>query len=1019
MYNNSKKEAHMKKRRKSVENLAVRSKMLNFAVKYRICMNKKSTMLLLMSVFMFAFAGTAQAQDIILNNSNHDKTKNTCSGYLYDNSKTGNYEANQDRWVTICPPASTGSTGRISLTFEEFDIDASDQFIVYQGPTINSMVMNNNNNTPYFTGQELLGKTIMPSIASGSGCLTLRLTTDATGEAAGFKAKIECASLCQYPDAALDTVFYKIDEAGNRIARPVRDGADTLVNADGSVSIVRYKSVDFCLGDSIVLVAKPEFPENDNSYHQEANNCIYEWTFGDGQTQTVDYNPEVGHKWSELSGYDLMLVVRDTNNGGCSSRNVIDTRIRMATNPIKTVQRLPDMCSGTQMGFVVGYGANSQIIVDSLDFRRGAKERYENTVFIPDGEGCGTDSRSDCYESPVTFDQFTPGSTVGSKDDVMSVCINIEHSWLYDLKIKLVCPNGQSVWLKHRLSGGEVFAGIPNETDQSGTSIGPNGVPYKCDSTLNPPGIGWTYCFSNQYLNGQRGVFGSNAPMVNVPGLRRTTMDSTYVNDTIGYFQTPQQGTANETVDLNAFQDLIGCPLNGEWKIVLCDDWGSDNGYIFWWDLELGQSSAANWDYQVPIDTVIWSGPTFFNQLSSTSATIAPPIDSVGDFIFNVKIIDDFGCEWDTVSPLTVVQTPVVDLGEDIALCEMTSVQLDAGNETPTATYVWSPTGETTRVITAAAPENSASELTYTVLVTEYNGSIYCYGQDDIKLIVHPAATAAFTSDTYPLEGCEPFSFQLRNTATSANTFEWTVGEETSSSPDPSFTFPYGTYDVKLKVTSEFGCQDSIFYPAMINVYKHPVADFGWEPTNPYASDPTANIVNLTKPNDPTNKYHWTIQTNRNNAYDVDNVFGENPSYTWTPQSGQSVAGDYNIHLDAYSVNLAPSGYVYECHDTITRVITIINDNLIFPTVVTPNGDGVNDVFVIHNLIEGQAFPDNELAIYNRYGKRIYFVQDLRHESEFWDPAATNTPSGTYFYRFIGRGPVRDVEFKGSIEVIR
>ena len=63
MYNNRKKEAHMKKRRKSVENLAVRSKMLNFAVKYRICMNKKSTMLLLMSVFMFAFAQTAQVQD--------------------------------------------------------------------------------------------------------------------------------------------------------------------------------------------------------------------------------------------------------------------------------------------------------------------------------------------------------------------------------------------------------------------------------------------------------------------------------------------------------------------------------------------------------------------------------------------------------------------------------------------------------------------------------------------------------------------------------------------------------------------------------------------------------------------------------------------------------------------------------------------------------------------------------------------------------------------------------------------
>ncbi len=1007
MYNNRKKEAHMKKRRKSVENLAVRSKMLNFAVKYRIRMNKKSTLLFLMSVFMFAFAQTAQAQDIILNNSNHGKTKNTCSGYLYDNSKTGNYEANQDRWVTICPPASTGNTGRISLTFEEFDIDVSDTVYIYQGPSINDpLLIPDAVGITYYQGNSLLNKTVISPLTAPSGCLTIRLITDDQDEGTGFKARIECASMCQYPEAALDSVFYRIDEAGNKIARPVRDGVDTIIGDDGSVSLIRFKSVDFCYGDSIVLVANPVFPENDNLYHQDASNCIYEWTFGDGQSQTVNYNPEVGHKWTDFSGYDLFLVVEDTANGGCRSRNTIDTRIRMATNPIKTVQRLPDMCSGTQMGFVVGYGANSQIIVDSLEFSRSEKERFEGVTFIPDGPTCEHLTPTGCFNVPVTFDNFPSGSTVSSVDDIMSICMNVEHSYLGDLEISIVCPNGQSTILKYYGGGGgNTFLGQP--IDDDGRNC--------CDSTCAPIGVGWTYCFSNQYLNGQMGVMGK---------ITATNLPQTNVEDTSGYFQTPiQQGAVStadkQTVDLNGFQSLVGCPLNGEWAIMICDRLSIDNGYVFWWDLELGQSSAANWDYQVPIDTVIWSGPTFFNQLSNTSASIAPPIDSVGDFIFNVKIIDDFGCEWDTVSPLTVVQTPVVNLGEDIALCEMTSVQLDAGNETPTASYVWSPTGETTRVITAAAPENSASEITYTVLVTEYNGSIYCYGQDDIKLIVHPAATASFTSDIYPLEGCEPFSFQLRNTATNANTFEWTVGEESSSSPDPSFTFPYGTYDVKLKVTSEFGCQDSISYPAMINVFKHPVADFGWEPTNPYASDPTANIVNLTKPKDPINKYHWTIQTNRNNAYDVDNVFGENPSYTWTPQSGQSVAGDYNIHLDAYSVNLAPSGYIYECHDTITRVITIINDNLIFPTVVTPNGDGVNDVFVIHNLIEGQAFPDNELAIYNRYGKRIYFVQDLRHESEFWDPAATNTPSGTYFYRFIGRGPVRDVEFKGSIEVIR
>ena len=966
----------------------------------------KKIILFCVSVFMLAVCGKVSAQEYLLNNTNHNKTKNTCSGYLYDNSKNGNYEANQDRWITICPPASTGNTGRISLTFEEFNIHPTDTVFIYQGTSINDPYMTTSDNVPFFQNNDLLGRTIMPSLMMPSGCLTVRLASDGSNEASGFKAKIECASLCQYPEAALDEMFYRVAADGTLIPRPVRDGADTLINEDGSLNIVRYKSVDFCFGDSVVLVAKPLFPENDNVYHQDASTCIYEWSFGDGQTATVNYNTQVGHRWEDLSGYDLMLVVEDTANGGCRSRNVIDTRVRMATNPIKTVQQMPDMCSGTEVGFTVGYGENSQIIVDSLDFRRGAKERYENTVFIPDGPNCYNLSPTGCYDAPVTFDQFSSGSTVGSGSDVMSVCINMEHTFLGDLGFTLVCPNGQSVILKYNTHSGGSDLGLAT----SSTSCS-----NQCDSNCNPPGVGWTYCFSNQYLTNARGVINGNMS---------SPIDSTNTVDTTGYFQTPVQNATSmatgwETVDLNGFQSLVGCPLNGEWSVRICDDWGADNGYVFWWDLELGQNSAANWDYQVPIDTVIWSGPTFFSQQTSTSSIIAPPIDSVGTFIFNVSIIDDFGCQWDTVSPLTVVQTPVVNLGEDIALCEMTNVQLDAGNESPTATYIWSPTGETTRVITAEASENSASVVNYKVLVTEYNGSIYCYGQDDINLIVRPAANAAFTSDVYPLEGCEPFSFRLLNTATNATQFEWTVGEETSTEANPAFTFPYGTYDVKLKVTSEYGCQDSVFYPGMINVYKHPIADFGWEPNNPYASDPTANLVNLTKPDDATNQYHWTVQTNRNNSNDVENLFGTNPSYTWTPQSGQSVAGDYLISLDAYSVNQAPSGFIYECHDTISRIITIINDNLMFPTVVTPNGDGVNDVFTIHNLVEGQAFPDNELSIYNRYGKRIYFVQDIRNDSDFWDPAATNTPSGTYFYRFVGRGPIRDVEFKGSVEIIR
>jgi gliding motility-associated-like protein len=964
----------------------------------------KRVLLILVIAFMTLFSREGISQNLMLNANTHETTANRCTGYFYDNSSSANYATDVDRWVTICPTSGNPNT-RIALTFEEFDIDPSDYVKIYEGTSINDPEYQHIEQSTTFTGNDLQGATIMPSLAIGSQCLTIRLVSDGAGTASGWKAVMECVQNCQFPEASLDTFFYKIDSEGNMTTRPVNEGVDTIVNEDGTISYVPYKSVDICLGDSVILVAKPKFPEyipgEITSYYQGPENCIYYWSFGDGTGDTVNFDNTIGHGYPELNGYDIMLTVEDTNNGGCKSRNTIDTRLRIATNPIKTVAPLPDICSGTELGLTVGYGANSAIIVDSLNFDRSAKERYENTVFIPDGPNCTYINGTVCFDAPVMFDDFTPGAVVGSGDDVMSICLNAEHSYLGDIGMSVICPNGQTVVVKNQSGGGSIWLG--QTIDDSGTGC--------CDSTCAPQGTGWTYCFSNQYLDGARGVIGAT-------GQGGQPLDSTNTTDTTGYFQTPQAG-GGTAVDLTGFDGFIGCPLNGEWIFRICDNLSIDNGFIYWWDIELGQNSGATWDYQVPLDTVIWSGVSFYTPTSATSATIAPPIDSAGTFIFDITVIDDFGCQWDTISPLTVVQTPVVDLGPDVALCEMYSVELDAGNESPTASYAWAPTGDTTRVITAQTEANSNSIVKYEVLVTEYNGSIYCYGRDSVNLIVHPAAIAAFTSDKFPLEGCEPYSFQLQNTATNAQTFEWRVGEETTTDPNPSFTFPYGTYDIKLKVTSEHGCKDSIEYQDIINVYRHPAANFGWEPNNPYASNPTANLVNLTEPNDATNQYHWTIQTNKNDLSAIENIFGANPSYTWTPQSGETVAGDYTILLDAYSVNLAPSGYIYECHDTISRIITIINDNLMFPNVITPNGDGVNDVFEIHNLIDGQAFPDNELSIYNRYGKRIFFIQNMRNESDFWDPAATNTPSGTYFYRFIGRGPIRDVEFKGSVEILR
>ncbi|MBQ6683087.1 MAG: gliding motility-associated C-terminal domain-containing protein, partial [Bacteroidales bacterium] len=89
------------------------------------------------------------------------------------------------------------------------------------------------------------------------------------------------------------------------------------------------------------------------------------------------------------------------------------------------------------------------------------------------------------------------------------------------------------------------------------------------------------------------------------------------------------------------------------------------------------------------------------------------------------------------------------------------------------------------------------------------------------------------------------------------------------------------------------------------------------------------------------------------------------------------------------------------------------------PNVVTPNGDGSNDKFVITNLLEQVCYPYNELYVYNRYGNMVYSRRNIASESDWWDPS--NLPDGTYFYYFKARNGdgSRGVERKGAVEVMR
>ncbi len=83
----------------------------------------------------------------------------------------------------------------------------------------------------------------------------------------------------------------------------------------------------------------------------------------------------------------------------------------------------------------------------------------------------------------------------------------------------------------------------------------------------------------------------------------------------------------------------------------------------------------------------------------------------------------------------------------------------------------------------------------------------------------------------------------------------------------------------------------------------------------------------------------------------------------------------------------------FECPFSGSFQVEAINCTSDFPNVITPNGDGVNDYFVIPTaLLE----PDNLLIILNRYGQII--LNEAGYRNNF---RGDNCSDGVYYYKYI------------------
>lgn len=123
------------------------------------------------------------------------------------------------------------------------------------------------------------------------------------------------------------------------------------------------------------------------------------------------------------------------------------------------------------------------------------------------------------------------------------------------------------------------------------------------------------------------------------------------------------------------------------------------------------------------------------------------------------------------------------------------------------------------------------------------------------------------------------------------------------------------------------------------------------------------------------------------------------------PSRGQLTdLGNGNFRYQAGSNYIGDDSFVYElCSDGCecsTAIVTLrVGDDARceVPTIFTPNGDGINDQFIIPCLANEGEFPNNRLSIFNQWGDEVFRAAPYRNNWEGTYQGGA-VPAGTYFY---------------------
>ncbi len=983
-------------------------------------MNKnfsKTRIYLACIAFSFAMGisvGTAQDVVSIADGGTINDVSCASSVIITDsNIDAGNYGPAEDYTITICVENVSTSNAEIiispALNGDIWDVDANSTLFIYDGADTGAPLLGAFNSASDPAGVSVSGNT---------SCLTMQFVSGAGSSGAGFTANFTCIQ-------PLQPFLFEV------LAIPQLEFWEQV--SDDAIKI--------CFNDSIIIDITTQYPLSDaggNGYTQSDATSFFRYLMGDGTIYQGFGLTSISHTYQIALGYQVTIIIQDVQ-GRVESEQFFAL---IAPRPIfSNLPNADTLCIGEQTIISGGVDGTGFIGVDPTTSAILGGGILGEQLYLPDGN-------DENYETSIAIDVFDDGQVIENVSDIISFCVNMEHSYLGDLEMMLTCPNGTSVNVFNSFLGDGLF---PGGFGGGGTFLGdandnfPDGV----------PGIGFDYCFS---MNAAFGTMAQefqagNAVPVSTFSFGNAMAPGTY---------TPEDSFAN----------FIGCPINGDWTLTIRDNLTIDDGFIFSWSIFFDPNINPTTIYYSPeIVEVLWADNDDIVVDNGNSIVVEP--SQPGNNAFTFIAIDEFGCGHDTT--IFVFVRPLVVAGPDAIACNLEHI-LTATNAPGGAAWAVidkpTPTAQVDfNFLTSVVAEVNATEYGfYTFQVTENN----CNYQDETVVDFRPIPIIAppFVADTVLCVGAS-ITFAagqqeansgnfIINWTRDGNTFNTTdyavsvnqtgvyilelsdvcgsasdtssvvaveiefaddiicgletfmqatlmpegTGTWTSTSANLSFSEPNGLNT--LITSSQFGA-----FPILFTDSRCPDDGVAGEITfvdqpdliiNPqfpdFCVESDSLLLALNVSGNSTGQFFWSVNG------ETQTTFG--PTLDFAPMEFEP--------LEAYEITVIGFDNFGVCN-VATGGITFVGEWCTYhlPNVITPNGDGVNDLFIVEFA---EYFPDASLRIFNRWGLEVFSQENYDQYQERnggWNPG--DLSEGVYFIEL--RLPSLNKVETGNLTILR